>query len=60
MSTHLYLRKFKPEELIFDDNETILILKFIFKNKHALIDRMKITDRVREFAQGLLVEAVDA
>jgi len=60
MSTHVHLRKFKTEELIFNEEETILILKFIFKNSHAVVDRTRITDKVREFAQGLLVEAVDA
>jgi hypothetical protein len=54
------LRKFTESELLFDEAETRLILKFIFKNKHSLIDGMQITNKVREFAQGLLVEAVDA
>jgi len=60
MGKYIYLRKFKKEELIFDDDETIIILKFIFKNRHALIEKLDITDPVREFAQGLLLEAVDA
>ena len=60
MKKYIHLRKFKEEELIFDTEETVLILKFIFKNKHNLIDGMEINNRVREFAQGLLLEAVDA
>ncbi len=32
----------------------------IFKNKHGLIEGLEINDRIREFAQGLLLEAVDA
>ncbi len=60
MNKHIYLQRFKKEELIFDDEETIIILKFIFKNQHNLIDGMKINDRIKEFAQGLLLEAVDA
>ncbi|MFK5915576.1 MAG: hypothetical protein QM484_14510 [Woeseiaceae bacterium] len=57
---YIHLRKFKKEELIFDNQETVIILKFIFKNKHGLIDGLEINDRIREFAQGLLLEAVDA
>ncbi len=57
---YIHLRKFKKEELIFDNEETVIILKFIFKNKHGLIDGLEINDRIREFAQGLLLEAVDA
>lgn len=57
---YINLRKFKEEELIFDNEETVIILKFIFKNKHDLIDELKINDRIRGFSQGLLLEAVDA
>jgi len=57
---YIHLRKFKKEELIFDNEETVIILKFIFKNKHGLIDGLEINDRIREFSQGLLLEAVDA
>ncbi len=60
MNKYIHLRKFKKEELIFDDKETVIILKFIFRNKHALIDGLDINDRIREFAQGLLLEAIDA
>jgi len=60
MSELIYLHKFKPEELIFDEEETRIILRFIFMHQHAVINRMKINDRAREFAQGLLVEAIDA
>jgi len=60
MKKYIHLHKFKEEELIFDDEETILILKFIFKNQHNLIDGMDNNNRVREFSQGLLLEAIDA
>lgn len=60
MNKYIHLRKFKREELIFDKEETIIILKFIFKNRRAVIDRLEINDQVRGFAQGLLLEAVDA
>jgi len=57
---YINLRKFKKEELIFNDEETVVILKFIFKNKHGLIDGLEINDKIKEFAQGLLLEAIDA
>ena len=60
MDKYVQLRKFKNDELIFDNEETVMILKFIFKKQHSLIDGMEINDRVREFGQGLLLEAVDA
>lgn len=53
-------KKFEKHELIFDADETAAILKFIFKSRHQTIDRLEINDRIREFAQGLLLEAVDA
>jgi len=60
MSNYIHLRKFKVDELIFDEEETVIILKFIFSNRKTQIEGMTINDRVREFAQGLLIEAVDA
>lgn len=54
------IRIFKPEELIFDEYETKEILKFFFTRKHAMIDSAEITDHIRGYTQGLLVEAVDA
>lgn len=60
MNKYIHLRKFKEEELIFDEEETRIILRFIFKNRHNLIDNLEINDKTREFAQGLLLEAVDA
>lgn len=60
MNKYIYLQKFKENELIFDETETIIILKFTFKNHHDLVDRLEINNRIREFAQGLLAEAVDA
>lgn len=55
------LLSFKPEDLILDDEETIIVLKFIFaETDHELIDSLPMTDYLREFTQGLLVEAIDA
>jgi len=44
---YINLRKFKKEELIFNDEETVVILKFIFKNKHGLIDGLEINDKIK-------------
>lgn len=60
MSKYVGLRHFNHDELIFDTQETVVILRFIFKHKQPLIDRMEIDDKVRGLTQGLLVEAVDA
>lgn len=55
------LRQSQPEELLFNEAETRTVLKFIFAPAdHALIDSLPMTDALREFAQGLLVEAIDA
>ncbi len=55
------LRKFSKDELLFDEKETRVILKFIFKpTDHKLIDTMAMSDTLRSFTQGLLVEAIDA
>jgi len=61
MSTYKKLRKFTPEELLFDEEETRTVLKFIFaETHHKDIDSLPMDDRLREFAQALLVEAIDA
>lgn len=55
------LRQFKPEELLLNEDETRVVLKFIFTSTdHPLIDSLPMSDGLREFAQGLLVEAIDA
>lgn len=60
MKNRVNLKRFAPEELIYNKSETVDILKFIFKAHARLIDQLEIDNPVREFAQGLLVEAVDA
>ena len=54
------LRKFKKSQLLYNEKETVAILKFIFKNNNSVINKLTINDEIREFAQGLLLEAVDA
>ena len=61
MSTYKELRKFDLDKLLFDEVETRIVLKFIFKPvDHEWIDSMPMSDGLREFAQALLVEAIDA
>lgn len=60
MSNFKQLRQFTAEELLFNEEETRIVLKFIFRpTDHALIDSLPLSDRLRGFAQGLLVEAID-
>ena len=54
------LKEFSPGELLLDDNETKRILEFFFENQANAIRDLKINNRIRSFAQGLLVEAIDA
>ncbi len=61
MSNYKKLRQFSTEELLFNEEETRTVLKFIFKpTDHDLIDSLPMTDYLRGFTQGLLVEAIDA
>ncbi|SON48541.1 hypothetical protein [Vibrio tapetis] len=52
------LKKFQT--LIYSESETKEILIFFFPVERDRIESMVVDDKVREFAQGLLVEAVDA
>ena len=54
------LRNFSEKELIFDEAETKDILKFFFQHLRQRIEAAAITTELRNFAQGLLVEAIDA
>lgn len=61
MSNYKKLRKFEAEELLFNEEETRIVLKFIFAEMHHKnIDSLPMSDSLREFAQALLVEAIDA
>ncbi|MBL1278380.1 MAG: hypothetical protein COB30_020090 [Ectothiorhodospiraceae bacterium] len=61
MSTYKKLRTFDLDELLFDEEETLTVLKFIFaETHHKTIDSLPMSDSLREFAQALLVEAIDA
>lgn len=61
MSNYTQLQQFKPEQLLLDEEDTRIVLKFIFESvDHEFIDSLTIDDKTRAFAQGLLVEAIDA
>lgn len=61
MNSYKQLRRFSQEELIVTDQESIIILKFIFNQADQnLIASLQMSDHLRSFAQGLLVEAIDA
>jgi len=38
MNKQVFLKKFQSNELIFDEIETKIILKFIFRSNHHLVD----------------------
>lgn len=60
MSSYITLRTFSSEELLLDEEQARQVLKFFFKAEHTFIDDLTMSDRTRGFAQGLLVEAIDA
>lgn len=54
------LRNFSDSELFFDEPETKEILEFFFPDRRQRIDATTLTSPLRNFAQGLLIEAIDA
>jgi hypothetical protein len=54
-----FLRNFPDYELIFNEEQTRQILLFFFPPDKDVIDKLPIDNAVRNFAQALLVEAVD-
>lgn len=58
--TLITLRSFDEADLIFDDTETRDILKFFFAHLAQRIEAAPLTTSLRSFAQGLLIEAIDA
>ncbi len=56
----MHLQKFDDHELKFNEEETKEILLFIFTDtESSLIDNIVIDNKVRGFAQALLIEAID-
>ncbi|HEY5801031.1 MAG TPA: hypothetical protein VIT92_12475 [Burkholderiaceae bacterium] len=60
LGREIHLRSFSEQELIFDEQETREILTFFFRYARERIANISINDEARNFAQGLLVEAIDA
>lgn len=55
------LNQFTVDELLFTEDETCTVLKFIFEpSDYSVIESLVINDAVRSFAQAILVEAIDA
>ncbi|PXF29171.1 hypothetical protein WH50_22055 [Pokkaliibacter plantistimulans] len=59
-SVTFVLPKIAAADLVFDAADTREILAFFWPRQTTAIDHLAITDSVREFAQGLLIVAVDA
>jgi len=57
--TTITLKIFNKDELLLSDQQTREALKFFFPAKLKEIDSYLITDNTKNFAQGLLVEAID-
>jgi hypothetical protein len=53
------LQAFKQHELIFDEDETVAILKFIFRGQDRVVDALTINTKVRSFAQAALLIAAE-
>jgi hypothetical protein len=54
------LQKFSPSELLLDEADTRAVLRYFWPDKARQIDSAPVTDEMRGFAQGLIVEATDA
>lgn len=55
------LKQFTASELVLTKDQAVIVLKFIFKSDdHKTIDAAASAADLRGFAQGLLVEAIDA
>lgn len=57
---YVNLRKFTPDEIIFDDEQIITILLFFFPGYDSSLNSFVMNHSMREFSQGLLLEAVDS
>jgi len=57
---YIGLKQFDPSEIIFNDEELKKILLFFFPGYESTLASFTMTHSMREFAQGLLIEAIDA
>lgn len=61
MASFKHLKTFNSAELLLSHDDARVVLRFLFEPvDHAVIETLPSTDHVRGFAQGLLVEAIDA
>lgn len=61
MGSTVHLKDFSSRELFLSISDTRIVLKFVFaKADHPVIDGLSVTNSVRSFAQGLLLEAINA
>lgn len=54
------LRSFEHHELILSDKDTMTVLRFFFPHHLDVVNSLTADDRVRSFAQAILVVAIDA
>lgn len=57
---YVHLRTFADDQLLFDEEETKAVLIFFFPDQESQTRALTITNQHRNFAQGLMVMAVDA
>jgi len=60
MTTVIHLRNFADDELLFTEEETRDVLIFFFPSQESATRNVEITNQHKNFAQGLLVAAIDA
>lgn len=61
MASFKQLQAFGSDELLLAHDEALAVLRFIFEPAdHEVIDSLPRSEFIRSFAQGLLVEAIDA
>lgn len=59
-SLSIYLPQIETHDLVFNDQETREILSFFWPKQAGGFLHIEITSTLREFAQGLLIVAIDA
>lgn len=61
VKTRKHLKTFDSDEILLNEEEARTVLHFLFTDaERNLIDRLEMDEKARGFAQGLLVEAIDA
>lgn len=60
MRKAVHLKSFSADEILLSEEETKTALMFFWPSKSSTIDDVTVDFNLRAFAQGLLVEAIDA